>query len=301
MEVLELKKALSYEEQVRRFVDEHALFISDEKYAIDILEKVNYYRLSAYGIGLKQKNDPEKYVDGVSIETLYDLYLFDSQFKNILLHVIEQIEVELRTQISNHLAMVYGADALENLYNFEDKFNKNGKSIYEIMLGNLHKEIIRQKKIPFVSHHIHHYGGHFPVWVAIELFTFGNLASLFDVMKLDDQKNVANHYKARPHQLNSWVLSLVEIRNICAHYGRLYNMPLKQQPFLYKEHRKYRTSHTNKVFPLLLVIKRMLSSDERWDLFYSQIKELMNQYTDVVQLSFMGFPKDWESVLTEKN
>lgn len=299
MEILLLKKALTYEDQVRRLVEKHSLDISDEKYAESILKKVNYYRLSAYGIGLKQKGDKEKYIDGVSIEMLHRLYSFDSQFKNILLHIIEQIEVQLRTQISNYLALTYGADALENSYNYEDKTNKDGKSVYEIMVGNLHKEITRQRSVPFVSHHIKHYGGHFPIWVAVELFTFGNLASLFDIMKLEDQKNVANHYGAKPHQLNSWILSLVEIRNICAHYGRLYNMPLKQQPFLYKEHRKYRTTHNNKVFPILLVIKRMLLSDERWHIFYLQFLKLMEQYADVVQLSFIGFPLDWEKVLSE--
>ena len=44
--------------------------------AFEILKKVNYYRLSAYGIGLKQKDDKERYVDGISLEHIYRLALF---------------------------------------------------------------------------------------------------------------------------------------------------------------------------------------------------------------------------------
>ena len=139
MQILELKRALTYEEQVRRFIDEHGLCVLDEEYAVDILKKVNYYRLSAYGIGLKQRNNLENYNDGVSIETLYRLYLFDSQFKNILLHIIEQIEIQLRTQISNLLAVTYGPNVLEISHNFENKttssidsaFSKNSCNITE--------------------------------------------------------------------------------------------------------------------------------------------------------------------------
>lgn len=76
-----------------------------------------------YRIGLKQKDNSELYLPGVSIEQLYDLYCFDSQFRNKLIHTIEQIEIMLRTQIAYLIAMKYGADGLENPNNFQNKIN----------------------------------------------------------------------------------------------------------------------------------------------------------------------------------
>ena len=117
-------------------------------------------------------------------------------------------------------------------------------------------------------------------------------------MTIDDRKEIAKLYSTEPKYLGSWILALVEIRNICAHYSRLYNMPLKQTPHLYLEYKKYRSSGINKIFPALLAMKRMLGSDERWKDFETQLEALIEEYQDVVNLSFMGIPKDWKDVLS---
>lgn len=114
----------------------------------------------------------------------------------------------------------------------------------------------------------------------------------------DDQKTIAQQYSTDAKYLRSWILSLVEVRNICAHYTRLYNLPLKQTPFLYTEHVQYRNKKFNKLFPIFLVIKRMTkSTPELWEMFLEEFKKLMDEYADVVKLSFIGFPQNWYEVL----
>ena len=292
----ELKQALTYEQQVTRLTEHNLKFSSCES-AIAILKKVNYYRLSAYGIGLAKPDDKEQYIDGITLESLYRLYLFDSLLRNQLVHVIEQLEVQLRTQVSNHLGIEYGPEGYMEAANFIQKYTKDGSSIHTITIEKFKQECIHQRDIPFVKHHALTYDGHFPIWVAIELFTFGNLASLFDIMSPTDKKVIASLYCTDPNYLNSWILALVEVRNICAHYGRLYNLPLKQAPFLYNENRKYRTGSINKLFPTILTIRRMLQSDERWREFATALEAIMDTYSDVIRLSFIGFPPDWKTIL----
>lgn len=295
----QLKPALTYEQQIDRLKNVHNLSIPDDAVALDILKKVNYYRLSAYGLGLTKKDDKEKYIDGISLEHLFRLYEFDSSFRNLLVHVIEQLEIQLRTQISNFLALKYGSEGYIDAANFADIKNKDGESIHSAIIESFKKEQDHQRNAPFVKHHRDKYNGHFPIWVAIELFTFGNLSSMYSIMRIDDRKAIAKLYNTDANYLGSWILALVEIRNICAHYSRLYNMPLKQMPYLYSEYRKYRVSRLNKVFPALLSIKRMLNSDERWRSFIISLEALIDEYSDVVILPFMGFPKDWKDVLSD--
>ena len=296
----QLKPALTYDRQIDRLKNVHNLSISDDAAALEILKKVNYYRLSAYGLGLSQKDDKEKYIDGISLEHIYRLYEFDSIFRNILIHVIEQLEIQLRTQISNFLALKYGSEGYVDPAHFTEKKTKNGEPVHTTVMESFNKEREHQKNAPFVKHHMAKYEGHFPVWVAVELFTFGNLSSLYSIMVLEDRKEIARLYNTEPKYLGSWILALVEIRNICAHYSRLYNMPLKQTPHLYPEYQKYRVGTLNKVFPALLAIKRMLNCDERWNAFEIQLEALIDEYSDVVRLSFMGFPKEWREVLSKK-
>lgn len=291
-----LKPALSYNQQIERLKTVHNLTISDEKSALQILEKVNYYRLSAYGIGLKKNSNPEEYRDDITLEHIFRLYCFDSEFRNDIVHIVEQLEIQLRAQISHCLAIKYGPEGYTDVFNFNDIY-RDGKSVHSTVMDSFKKEVRHCKNLPFVKHHQEKYGGHFPIWAAVELMTFGNIVSIFDIMKSDDQKVISMFYRTSPKHLKSWLLALVEIRNICAHYNRLYNMPLKQTPFLYKENLKYRNKQ-NKVFPMFLVIKRMLHSNEQWKSFLRDIDETMKKYRDVVILSFIGFPPDWHDVLS---
>ena len=87
----ELKKPLTYEEQILRLMNDHNLTIENMDSALQILKKVNYYRLSGYGLGLTQMGDKDRYLDGTTLEQIYRLYKFDSLFRNILIHVIEQL------------------------------------------------------------------------------------------------------------------------------------------------------------------------------------------------------------------
>lgn len=293
----QLKPALTCQEQIDRLKTVHNLMIPDESVAHDILNKVNYYRLSAYGLGLSQPTDKEKYIDGITLEHIYRLYMFDSAFKNGLVHIIEQLEIQLRTQISNYLALKYGAEGYMDPSNFTGMKNKNGESIHDNVINSFKKECEHQKNAPFVKHHIDKYDGHFPVWVAVELFTFGNLSSLYSIMIPEDQRAIARLYNTEPKYLGSWILSIVEIRNICAHYSRLYNMPLKQAPHMYPEYQKYRGKKNIKVFPAIICIRRMLSKDERWKEYEEQLETIMDEYSDVVKLSFIGFPNEWKTVL----
>ena len=156
-------------------------------------------------------------------------------------HVVEQLEVQLRTQITYCLSIKYGPEGYSDVRNFNDKKNYDGRSIHGTIMDSFKNEVKHCKNLPFVKHHQDVYGGHFPIWAAVELMTFGNITSIFDIMKPEDQKSISSFYGTSPNHLKSWMLALVEIRNICAHYNRLYNMPLKQTPFLYKENLKYRS------------------------------------------------------------
>ncbi len=293
---MELKPALNYDQQITKLRYDHNLSISNYGFAKEILKKVNYYRLSGYGIGLKNFNNRERYKDHITIEHLFNLYCFDSQFKNNIMRTIEQIEIELRTQIAYHLSIKYGSDVLMNENNFINKTNKDGQSIYSIITNNIKKEINRQRNKPFVKHHIKNYDNNFPIWVSVELMSFGNLSSLFSILKDEDQKEISNYYNTDTKYLKNWILCLVEVRNICAHYTRLYNMPLKENPRLYTENEKYKGKQ-NKIFPILLIIKRMLNSNDQWISLLKDMKITFSKYQEYFNFKFMGFPDNWNDIL----
>lgn len=288
-----LKPALTFDEQIERLWKVHGLLVGDRERAIDILSRVNYYRLSAYGIGLRRREDPERYIDGISLEHLYRLYAFDSHLRSALLHLIEQVEIEIRTQIAYRLSLQYGPECYMDAQYFCDFTDAKGKSVYAGLIERFENEVQRQRRLPCVQHHLQKYGGHFPIWAAVELFTFGMTSSLFTIMKPEDRSAVAEFYDVSAQHLGSWILSLVELRNRCAHYGRIYNMPLVQAPYLFKEYKPYRS---NKLFPALLVLRRMMGRRALWGVFYNTLEGLIDEYAEA-RLPFMGFPENWRELL----
>ena len=290
-----MKRPLSYSEQIERLKFFHKIQIEDDNQAKEILQKINYYRLSGYGIGLTSSSNSDEYREGISLQHLFRLYKFDSVLKNSLMHVIEQIEIQLRTQIAYALAIKYGSLGYLNVANFKDNVYKDHSKLIYSFYG----EVSRNKSKPFVKHHIEEYEEQFPIWVAVELFTFGSISTLYSIMKVEDQKTVSNFFKCSPKYLSNWIKVLVEIRNICAHYCRLYNLPLKHAPMLYKENNQYisKNGQQNKLFPVFLVIKRILKANADWKIFYQFFKNVMNDYKDVVNLPFNGFPCNWVQIL----
>ena len=295
-----VKAPLTYNEQIKRLKGFHKLSIDNDEEAIQILKKINYYRLSGYGIGLTLPNNKDEYIPGISLKHLYNLYKFDSEMKNLLSLVIEQIEIQFRANVSYHLAINYGALGYLEQSNFADKKDANGISVLDKIIREFETMVERSKELPFVKHHINKYNRQFPIWVAVELFTFGNLTSLYSIMQNKDKEAIAKLYGTKDKYLNSWIRLLQEIRNLCAHYARLYNLIFKTTPRLYKEYESLTKDKTKKtkIFHVLIVLKKMLDK-EQWDEFYLKFKALLEEYSEYIKLGFMSFPTNWEEILNK--
>ena len=63
----------------------------------------------------------------------------------------------------------------------------------------------------------------FPIWVIVELFTLGMLSFFFADLNTQDQKDLARAvFHSTANNIKSWLRCCTDLRNICAHYGRLY-------------------------------------------------------------------------------
>lgn len=288
-----LKTPKSYIEQIDNLIKNHGLTVADPIWAEEVLSRVNYYRLSAYGLGLCQPGDKERYLPGISIEHIYGLYQFDCRLRNLITPVIELLEIELRSRIAYHLAMTYGAEGYRDPAKFVAKTTKDGDDVHALTMRKLGNEIIQGASKPCVLHHQTKYGGHFPIWAAIELFNVGMIASLYSIMVDIDQEAIAVQFCTRRGYLIGWIQSLREVRNICAHYGRLYNMPLMNRPYLYTENIGYAS---NRLFPVILTMGRMTRDKEVWAVFLDGLSELIAAHREV-NLTFIGFPANWKEVL----
>ena len=266
------------------------LIINDDIYARKILNDISYFRLiKAYSLNLKVKNG--NYKDNIKFEQLVELYLFNSNFRQIIFPQIEKIEINVRCRISNYFAEKYGVLGYLDSNNFVN-------SIYhQAFISEISEEIRRNSKAPFVKNFRDNYEtGNLPIYALVEFFSFGTLSKFYKNMKNQDKKAIARSFNNIGYTyFQSWLESISYVRNICAHYGRLYNAKLSKTPMLYKEYSEAGICN-NRIFGVLLCIKHLLKNDNHWNLFVDNIDMLFDKY-ESVDIKTMGFPLNWKEFL----
>ena len=286
----EHQSAMSIDEQIQNLRG-LGLNISDEDHARSILSDVSYFRLiKAYSLGLKQKNST--YNKGITFEMIEELYLFNSNFRQLIFPIVERIEINLRCRISNYFSEKYGVLGFYEPDNFMDAEH------HADFITDIEAEIERNWRSPFVKNFKDNYeGGTLPLYAVVELCSFGNLSKFFKNMKNTDKKAVASTYGVGYTYLESWFEHISFVRNICAHYGRIYNYKFPKSPRLYDEYSEAGIQN-NRIFATLLCFKYLVPEDRHWSGFIEAIAELLKKYPHV-RPELMGFPSNWRFLLAK--
>ncbi len=288
MSLKEHQPPLTLEEQIENLKN-LGLVIEDENHARAFLNDISYFRfIKAYSLGWKPKNG--NYIEGTTFDMLKELYLFNSNFRQLLFPMIERVEVNLRCRTANHFCVKYG------VLGYLDSANFANKQYHDEFLNDMEIEVARNAKAPFVKNFRQNYtNGTLPLYALAELFSFGTLSKFYKNMKNEDKKAVAKTYGVGYTYFESWIESIAFVRNICAHYGRLYNVNLSKTPILYKQ---YDGISNLRIYAVLLCLKNLLPNDLHWTEFVDTIELLIEKYPSV-QIPLMGFPEDWKERLID--
>lgn len=289
---MDVKKPIKFEEQLEKLI-QHGCVVSDKEYALNILKQVNYYRLTAYFLPFKAKDG--RFVEDTIFENVFRIYEFDRKLRRLLLTVIEEIELMMRAQFSYYHAQKYGALGYLDRKNFNENLHNHEKFI-----NHIEKSVERNKNQPFVKHHIDKYDGQFPLWVIIELFSLGELSLFYSDMAVADKKVIAKDlFNSTYSNVSTWLRCLTDLRNYCAHYSRLYfslfpAIPPTPKGFSYKLGKR--------IFDYILVLKFLYNNPSKWkNSFVIELETLLDEYSDCIKLSHIGFPKEWKGIITKPN
>lgn len=278
--------ALTIQEQIDN-LKSIGLSITDESAAEKFLNDVSYFRfIKAYSLGLKSRNG--NYYKSVTFAQLEELYRFNANFRTLLFPQIEKIEINLRCRISNYFSLKYG------VLGYKDK--RNFTNYPDVFIDEIQREINRNRRTPFIRNFQQNYeNGDVPFYTLVEILSFGTLSKFFKNMKNADKKEIARSYNIHYKYLESWVESISYVRNLCAHYGRLYNAKFTKKPQLYKQEAALGIAN-DRIMGTLVCLKYLLPNDRHWIEFLDTTELLFEKYP-FVDKSKMGFPENWKGIL----
>lgn len=177
------------------------IIIDDEEKAKNILDYENYYSvINGYkDLFLSTTTTKEWYKNGTRFEEIFALYSFDRKIREFLLLDLLRIEKVLRSRIVYVFSKYHGHDHRQylNLASFNATTTVNQDRSQNV-IDKLNALIVNEKnKYGALKHYIDTYG-YVPLWVLVNVMTFGNLTSFYAVMQYREKLEVAKMFNLNP-------------------------------------------------------------------------------------------------------
>lgn len=315
------KDHLTFEEQIE-LLESRGLVVADRAAAATALSMIGYYRFSAYTHLFRIPLRPSarghdqrlsEFLAGSEFDTVLKVWEFDRRLRLLLLDILERFEVALRTAVAYNLGRrdKYGHLNLDALApTFTQKVPEGeteSPSKWEKWLVEYHGRQESASDEAFVSWFDYKYDGRLPIWVAVEILQWGQLSQLFGGLRVDDREAVARTFGINgSKQFRSWIASMNDVRNFCAHHARLWNRVLVKQasrprvgeiPAL--DHlRSLDAYQASRLYPALAILVWMANSVLDHADWSRDLVALLDSFPEgaPVDLTAAGFPRDWRSL-----
>lgn len=162
-----------------------------------------------------------------------DLYVFDKKLRSLVLDAVERVEVALRVDVALHLGALdplAHRDARFLHPNFTTRTNRQDRTHHAEWLDRLDDAAARSSE-ESVKHFASRCSSPLPIWIAIEVWDFGQLSPLIGGLRHGDRTAMASRFGIpRADLLASWVRAIDHVRNVCAHHPRLWNRSIVDEP-----------------------------------------------------------------------
>lgn len=314
---MEPKPFKSVDDQIA-ILQDRGMEIHDLEFARSVLREIGYYRLSGYSYPYRAVQAEtallsDNFIEGTTIEKVVKLYRYDQELRAVTGLQLAKIEIVLRVMISHELGRV---DPYIHLSPHKlgkkawDKVNVRPTEQYSEWLDKYSLSVVRSNE-DSVIHYKKKYDAILPVWVAVHVLDWGGLRLLYGFARDEQRKAIAQQLNISESQLSSWLHCLNEVRNVCAHHGRLYSRTFPKSPMLTGEDHELgflrrfvlddakegnRKEKKGKCFAQFTIIQYLLSKMNLEGI--NDLPHLLHKFPEVspVSVKDLGVPENWEEL-----
>jgi len=285
------KPFLPYVEQID-LLKGRGLSFKNEEQAIKILERVSYYRLGCYWHMFLDGRQNKVFKENSSFESAFEIYKFDMNLRKIIIAEIEKIEVAFRSKMAHVLSLSNGSFWLEE----KSLFSKSSE--HKSLVLKVKEEIKRSDESLIASFKKEYSNDIPPTFMLLEITSFGTLSKLYKNLKSSKEKQeIASFFGLFDKAFESWLYSLVYVRNVCAHYARLWNRKMRIIPVHPSTHKNQwlnnRQIPNNRIYFILSMLIYLLNIINPKHSFKQKLNALFLKYP-IIDKPAMGFPANWQ-------
>lgn len=263
-----MKEYKNNEELIDYLISKNVI-VNDRELALKNIEKYSYYSIiNGYKAVFKDENS--NYNANTSFEEIFALYEFDKNIKAIFLKYTLEIEVIIKSLMSNTLAEEYGVEDYLKLENFDDNANEE---LVNVFIEKIEKEIDDNYiKHPAIKHYKDTYNFVSP-FVLTKILTFGAISRYYSLLKQSDRQKISKYFKLSDKLLRQILINLTMVRNISAHSDRLFNYRNKYDISFKNIEKGYnRKEYLCNLYMIIKSMKVLLDEEK-----YQEFENLLNR------------------------
>jgi abortive infection bacteriophage resistance protein len=297
------KPALTFAQQLSQLKG-RGLNVEDDSRALHLLETISYFRLSGYWYPmLDMPKQAHNFKPNSSFDTGFKMYCFDKELRRLISSELEKVEVAIRSKMIYIMSHAHGAFWYRN-----NSLFRNANRLSET-LNKLTNEYSKSDEDFIKSFDLKYSDPLPPSWMILEISSLGNLSHIFKNLRPSRHKrNIANYFLLSESVLESWIHSIVYVRNVCAHHARLWSRKMSISPnFPVAPSGKWIMITTlpnpiagfppvninNTTYYLLCMVNYLLSVINPKNTFKTKLNSLLVAYP-TIDIKAMGFPIGWE-------
>lgn len=248
------------------------LSFADRSFAEKSIERIGFERLRIYLLSRRSTKIQDKpFYINTSFEDIIEIYNLDEELRSIAFKGCSQFELHFRNALSDVLTSQYGPHPfLENIYHNPASKNEAIDMLSYVFFKRLNQD-------DRAEHYFDTYDSPSipPMWQMKEFFTFEKSVTMFnyleDGLKTAISKrmgiNISNH-----SVFSSWIKSINDLRNACAHHDRIFNKKFQKQPQHFSKSSIPTKGKEAKLGGLLQCIDFCLKSNGSKIIYYDEAK-----------------------------
>lgn len=304
------KPFLTYDDQIKKLIDDKQMRIADPAYAKNVLKDIGYFSLIG---GYKTPFiDPMTriYQNNASFEDVLALYQFDLSLRELVFKYLCQIECKIRQLTAYAFCSKHGEN--QSTYLNPNNYNNSKKNVLNVarLIQLLDYHANRNKEHKYILHQrtVYH---NVPLWVLVNALTYGQISKFYALLPFQIQSNISKEYpNVNEKCLEQYLKIFTLFRNVCAHNERLYSFriqidfpdtPLHDKLGIAKKGNQYLLGKRD-LFGLVIAFRYVLST-QNFLVFKRSLIRILNQYmksssqiSESALLSMMGFPVNWKNI-----
>ena len=231
---------------------------------------------------------------------VWRLYEFDHRLRALCFEAIGNIETQIRSHLAYRFACQSGEFSYLDAANFPNF--ASGTSGFSWWRGKVAEAIKSEQKEsanlpnPSVSGL---FGSQtpFPIWTIAERMDFGTTLAFSQGVGPSIQKSAANLVGQPDAVVESWLIGLRNLRNMCAHHHRIWNWRFTRNRVKIPQRRKFPEWHSprldhDRMGIYLTICRYWLGRTNPGNNWTGRVLSLFDSYAEAPS-SEMGLPQNW--------